>query len=60
MNSSSVSLPGLFNRWLGTTSLPMSCINAANRRRSNRAGMKLSSSPMYSAYFATRSECPAV
>ena len=39
-NSSAVSLPGLFSRWFGTTSLPMSCISAANRSRSSRAGMK--------------------
>ena len=46
-NSSSVSFPGLFSSWFGTTSLPMSCISAANRRRSIRAGMKFISSPMY-------------
>ena len=33
----------------GTTSLPMSCINAANRSRSMRGGQKFSSSPMYRA-----------
>ena len=35
LNSSSVSLPGLFSSWFGTTSLPMSCINAAKRKRSS-------------------------
>ncbi len=48
-NSSAVSLPFLFRRWFGTTSLPTSCIRAAKRRRSSRAGDIPSSSPMYSA-----------
>ena len=38
----------------------MSCMSAANRSRSSRAGVNRSSSPMRRAYSATRSACPAV